>query len=111
MRRDKRGGCELTQRDGDARRWQPTISVSTPTSGATYTQGVSVVANYSCADAVAGIVTCSGAVANGAPIDTNSVGSSTFSVTAIGCRGQYDDGGRYLSDHRVRGRIDEHKRR
>jgi hypothetical protein len=66
---------------------RPTIFVTTPTSGATYTQGVSFVANYWCADAVSGIATCSGAVATGAPIDTNSIGPATFSVTAIDAAG------------------------
>ena len=65
----------------------PTIAVSTPASGATYTRGASVVANYSCFDAVAGIATCSGTVANSAQIDSNSVGSFTFSVTATDAAG------------------------
>ena len=61
----------------------PSISVVTPASGATYTQGQAVTAIYSCSAVEgAGITLCAGPVANGAPLDTSSLGSHNFSVQA-----------------------------
>jgi hypothetical protein len=62
----------------------PSASVSSPASGATYTLDADVTANYTCSDAsgAPGISSCSGTVANGAPIDTGTAGSHTFTVTA-----------------------------
>jgi hypothetical protein len=62
----------------------PVITVNNPTVGADYTLNQSVLANYSCADTGgSGIQSCTGTVANGAAIDTTSVGIKTFTVTAI----------------------------
>ncbi|HEX8637824.1 MAG TPA: Ig-like domain-containing protein, partial [Pyrinomonadaceae bacterium] len=60
----------------------PTISIASPASGAIYTIGQPVAASYSCGDAGSGINTCAGTTANGALIDTSSVGSKSFIVTA-----------------------------
>jgi hypothetical protein len=65
----------------------PTVTLTTPASGALYAKGQVVDADYSCADPngpglqVSG--GCSGTVANGAAIDTSSTGGKSFSVTAI----------------------------
>jgi hypothetical protein len=62
----------------------PNISIATPAEGATFVQGQSVTANYTCADDSfgTGIASCSGTVAPGATIDTASVGRKSFTVDA-----------------------------
>jgi glycine rich protein len=61
----------------------PSISIATPTNGATYTQGQSVAASYSCsAPAKTSVKSCIGSVGNGAPIDTATVGQHSFTVSA-----------------------------
>jgi hypothetical protein len=68
----------------------PSASIATPTNGALYTQGQLVAASYSCSDAAGGpgIAACSGQVANGAAIDTGSLGLHSFTVTATSRDGQ-----------------------
>lgn len=62
---------------------RPTISIAAPANGATYTQDQAVTASYVCAvPPPATISTCAGPVASGAPIDTITVGSHAFAVTA-----------------------------
>jgi probable HAF family extracellular repeat protein len=58
----------------------PSIQVTTPAGGATYTLNQTVSANYSCTGA--SVLTCIGPVANGGVIDTSSLGSKTFTVNA-----------------------------
>jgi hypothetical protein len=64
----------------------PTITVTAPVNGATYTLNQVVTASYACADAV-GVSTCQGTVPNGSPIDTSTVGAKTFTVTATDAAG------------------------
>jgi hypothetical protein len=65
-----------------ADRTPPTISFSAP-NGFAYTLGDLVFASYSCDDFPgSGISACKGDVPNGAPIDTSTVGTHTFAVTA-----------------------------
>ncbi len=59
----------------------PAITIATPANGATYLLKQVVIAGYSCADGGAGLASCTGSVASGSAIDTNTVGSKTFSVT------------------------------
>jgi hypothetical protein len=67
----------------------PSLAIASPINGATYTQGRVVSAAYSCAaSAGATLTACSGPVANGAGIDTQALGSHTFTVNA-----RDDDGG------------------
>jgi hypothetical protein len=62
----------------------PSIVVASPANGATYTKGEAVTAAYSCtAPAGATVTACAGPVANGAPIDTQALGSHTFTVNAL----------------------------
>ncbi|MEO8683187.1 MAG: thrombospondin type 3 repeat-containing protein, partial [Vicinamibacterales bacterium] len=63
-------------------RKDPVITLSTPPNGAVYQLGRVVNASYSCADGGSGPGTCSGTAANGAAIDTSSIGSKTFVVNA-----------------------------
>jgi hypothetical protein len=63
---------------------KPTITLTTPAEGATYTLNQAVNANYSCQDESggSGLKSCQGTVANGSAIDTASSGTKTFTVTA-----------------------------
>jgi hypothetical protein len=62
----------------------PTVTIIKPADGASYVQGTSLVAAYSCADPGSGglLVSCVGTAASGAAISTASVGTKTFVVTA-----------------------------
>jgi hypothetical protein len=72
----------------------PTATITTPGNGASYNQGQVVDASYSCVDGafgpglLAGTAGCSGTVANGAGINTATLGPHTFSVTATSSDGQ-----------------------
>jgi hypothetical protein len=61
----------------------PTVTITTPPDGATYTPGQVVMAEYSCDDEPggSGMAGCLGTVGHGQPIDT-SVGDHSFTVTA-----------------------------
>jgi hypothetical protein len=62
----------------------PEITIAAPASGATLTQGRLIGASFSCtAPPGATITSCAGPVANGAPLDTGSLGLHTFTVTAV----------------------------
>ena len=61
----------------------PTIAIGLPMAGARYRLRAKVGASYTCSDGGSGMTSCSGALANGALVDTSSVGTYTFTVTAI----------------------------
>jgi hypothetical protein len=61
---------------------QPEVTISTPTDGATYIQNEMILADWSVSDSVSGIASQSGTVTSGSAIDTTTVGTTTFSVTA-----------------------------
>jgi hypothetical protein len=71
---------------------KPTISITTPAAGAVYGLGERVVADYSCADEPngSGLASCAGSVANGAAVDTGSLGEKTFTVNAGDVAGNTD---------------------
>jgi hypothetical protein len=60
----------------------PSIAITTPADGEVYAVGQQVTAAYSCVDADSGVETCVGSVANGAAVDTGSVGEKSFTVEA-----------------------------
>jgi hypothetical protein len=60
----------------------PVISITSPSSGASYYVGQVVKAAFSCSDGGAGLSSCSGSVANGAALPTGTVGPYTLTVTA-----------------------------
>ncbi len=61
----------------------PSISISSPGDGATFVKGQVVTAAYSCtASESAGVTSCAGPVANGAALDTATLGQHTFKVEA-----------------------------
>jgi nitrous oxidase accessory protein NosD len=68
----------------------PTVSIVSPPSGATYTFGQVVQANYGCQEAAGGpgIQSCSGPVANGSRVNTSRSGKLSFTVTATSKDGQ-----------------------
>jgi hypothetical protein len=70
-------------------RTAPAIRISTPADSATFTVGARVAADFGCADETggSGVATCSAPVAAGAPIDTSSAGTKTFTVTATDAAG------------------------
>ena len=62
----------------------PQITLGTPSQGAVYDLGQEVAASYSCTDedGGSGLASCTGTVANGAAVDTSSVGEKSFTVSA-----------------------------
>jgi len=60
----------------------PSIRISTPPNGSTFTFGRAIAADYGCTDQTnaSGVASCSGPVANGARIDTGSLGPKLFTV-------------------------------
>jgi hypothetical protein len=63
----------------------PNVSIRTPAEGATYAVGQGVGAAYTCTDPA--LVSCVGTVANGAAINTASLGDKTFRVTGTDATG------------------------
>ena len=59
----------------------PSVSIVRP-GAATYLLNEAVSASYSCADGGSGVASCSGPVADGAAVDTASVGTKSFPVSA-----------------------------
>lgn len=62
----------------------PAITITTPAEGASYVLGSSVTAGYTCQDEQggSGVVQCAGPVPSGTSLDTSSVGTRTFTVSA-----------------------------
>jgi hypothetical protein len=67
----------------------PTVDLRTPPDGAEYARGDVVLADYDCADEPygSGLASCSGAVTDGAAIDTETLGAHELAVTAEDRRG------------------------
>lgn len=59
----------------------PTVTITSPSDGTRYALGETVLADYSCT-ADAGLASCVGPVPSGSAIDTSTVGTHTFTVTA-----------------------------
>lgn len=91
----------------------PTITVTAPTQNAVYVLNQRVRVQYQCTDAGLGVSSCSGTVANGALLDTGSVGAKSVDITALDAAGNrvsvtrtyrviFSPGGRcYLNDGHV----------
>jgi hypothetical protein len=60
----------------------PSISISSPADGSTVVLGSVLTAGYACTDSGSGVASCAGSVANGAVLDTSSVGTKTLTVTS-----------------------------
>src|SRR4051812_21019711 len=67
----------------------PSISITSPADGASFAQGATVNAAYTCNDGPfgVGVATCAGTTTSGSPIDTSTVGPHTFSVSATDANG------------------------
>jgi hypothetical protein len=63
----------------------PAITITRPANGATYALGQSVTGSFNCTDAR--MQSCSGTTANGAPLDTSTPGTKTFTVNAVDLAG------------------------
>jgi hypothetical protein len=66
---------------------KPTISIAAPLAGGQFRQGSQQVADFSCADEGLGVESCVGTVADGANVNTSTIGYHTFKVTATDAAG------------------------
>lgn len=67
----------------------PVITVTSPTAAQSIVQGATVLADFACDDGTGvGVATCTGTVADGAPINTATVGAKTFTVTSTDLEGK-----------------------
>lgn len=61
----------------------PTADVRTPAAGAVYPQGTTLTADFDCSDTGgSGLASCTGTTSDGQALDTTTLGSHPFSVTA-----------------------------
>lgn len=60
----------------------PAVDLRTPADGAAYGLGQDVEVDYSCSDAGSGLATCVGDADDGTALDTSTVGTHEFTVTA-----------------------------
>lgn len=60
----------------------PSIVVTSPAAGAVFALNAVVTADFTCADTESGVASCVGSVANGAALNTSTVGTKIFTVTA-----------------------------
>lgn len=68
-------------------RTAPVVSITTPPDAASYPSGSTVIADYQCSDALSGVGSCAGPVADGAAIDTTVTGGRSFGVSAVDLAG------------------------
>ena len=63
----------------------PSVQISSPGDGAHYAQGQVVIAGYGCQEGAEGpgLVSCTGTVADGQPLDAATLGVHSFTVTAV----------------------------
>ena len=90
--RDKAGNETVAQSTITVEdRTEPTVTLTTPAEGDVYERGEQVAADYSCADEAngSGLDTCVGDVADGANVDTSTLGEHSFTVTATDKAGNH----------------------
>ena len=58
---------------------KPTIDIASPVAGSVLTKDSAVLADFSCADAETAVESCVGTVADGAPLATGQIGSTSSS--------------------------------
>ncbi|HEY6124275.1 MAG TPA: hypothetical protein VIV63_06465, partial [Steroidobacteraceae bacterium] len=63
----------------------PVVTITRPANNATYTVGQSVTSSFGCTDAR--MQSCVGTTTNGAPLDTSSAGTKSFTVNALDLAG------------------------
>ena len=59
----------------------PTITIASPVNGAVFIQNEAIVSDYSCADVLSGVASCTGPVLSGANVVTTALGNQNFTVT------------------------------
>ncbi|WP_291980424.1 choice-of-anchor tandem repeat GloVer-containing protein [Luteitalea sp.] len=81
---DLAGNCAQAGPVGPFRidRLTPTVVVTAPADGAVFVLRRKVAADFTCADGGSGLASCTGTRRNGAFLDTKTVGTKTFTVTA-----------------------------
>ena len=65
----------------------PTITLTTPSNSATYTQNAIVNSAFSCADALSGVASCIGTVPSGTALSTSNLGANSFTVQSTDVAG------------------------
>ena len=80
---DNAGNCAAVGPFGGNKidRKPPSVTITAPSG--IYVLGQTVAASYSCVDGGSGVASCSGPVASGTSIDTQTLGANSFTVTAI----------------------------
>ncbi len=67
----------------------PAITITAPVANSNVARNSTVLANFSCNDGTGvGVASCVGTVANGAAINTSTLGAKTFTVTATDLEGK-----------------------
>jgi hypothetical protein len=68
----------------------PAITITSPVANQTIVRNTTVIADYACNDGPSGVgvASCVGTVADGAPINTSTLGTQTFTVTATDNEGK-----------------------
>jgi hypothetical protein len=66
----------------------PRIQLVSPKDGDSYLQGQNVQALYACSSTTNLVVSCTGNLPNGAPLDTSTAGTYSFAVTAVDNEGR-----------------------
>ena len=81
---DAAGNCKNVGPIGDIKvdKKAPVVRINKPVNGAKYKLGEPVDADYHCTDGGSGVEACVGSITNGSSIDTSSIGTKTFQVTA-----------------------------
>ena len=75
---------------GDEDTERPTVMITTPEDGASYTVGDNVTADYLCDDGLgSGVATCEGSSSVGEPVFTDELGDHTFTVEAVDNAGNF----------------------
>ena len=82
---------------------KPSVNITTPADGDSFPLDKVVTAKFKCTDNESGIDTCVGTVANGANLDTSTIGTHTFTVTGTDKAGNVTDGDAPLHGRRTRG--------
>jgi hypothetical protein len=79
----------------------PSVTISAPSGS--YVLRQIVAASYTCADSGSGLASCSGSVANGASLDTETLGANSFTVNATDTVGNHTSASaRYTVGYAVR---------
>jgi hypothetical protein len=65
----------------------PVVVIATPADGAAYLLNAAIAADFACSDALSGVASCDGPAADGAPVNTSTVGERLFAVISADVAG------------------------